>query len=114
MLLVAIIIVLIIVALGIAYKQGWILAGPYTKIGCYKDDPKRDGSIRVFPLGGERIDTWTPEACMAKAKLAKAKYFGRQDTNQCYYGTDLALAQSYGEEPTRCGLSWNNEIYRIN
>ncbi len=115
MILEAILIVLFLIIIGaVGYSKGLIFAGPYTKMGCYKDDPNRDGMIRGFLTGGERIDPWTPEACMANAKAAGHKYFARQDGTQCYHSNDLVLAQSFGAEPDRCGMAWNNEIYRAN
>ncbi len=80
----------------------------YEYIGCYNDRP-----IRAIPNFQGNVTT--KEDCQNIAFNKKHNVYGLQYGGQCFTGTDINMAKSYGQEDkSKCGNlggTWNQHVY---
>lgn len=98
---------------------------PYKYIGCYKDLNAAAHRLPVVLISAQLSSTVDVDECRRAAAAQRLLYFGVQDGEQCYGGSDLALARSQGpatscSTPCKanaqqlCGGRNANNIYQVN
>lgn len=92
-------------------------SGPKWKsVGCWRDTSDRalkGGSVRI---GGSKDINEADflNQCYAKAKAAGAKYFAKQDGNECFWGPAGSQYNKYGKGNCYGHVpGWTNKTYEV-